>query len=218
MKTRILPEMTWAAIKENYYIGTLNVDGKAILVDKLSEAIECGEIDALVERCAKALYAGDTHAALINWSKNLSSQKTNMNKKEYFPSKALDEKRLTILTTYTSTHIAKTASGGRNPGKSYWAWTMEEILAVDLKDIKLLDSIYNNMASKKSKYPDDVEGDVDFANRFAKVSELRSTAKKLAKQEALVTPELLTKLTKGTGTKLNADETALLADLLKKML
>jgi len=220
--TKTTEDLTWQNLRENFFIGSIMVDGKEVHVDKLSEAIANGTMDALVEDCAKEYHNGSKHEVYKSMLRRLSSQLTNMNKRSFIPHKDIEMKRYNILNEYATKgrlateHDAQAAAGKTRA--SYWQWSMEDINALELTDLRTICSVYDNMRSKKSKEPDVIAQYPDFMARLDRVSEIRSNALRLSKQKKIELPDTLAaKLAKGSATTLSAAEIAQLAELVKAL-
>ena len=218
MSTKKITEaLTWNAIREHYYIGSVRTaDGKYVKVNNLQDAIDNGELLDEVKACAAKFHSGDLYAVLTQLSKNLSSQKTNMKKKAYDPNKDSEEIRWQLLRSFVDTQMSLCKSSVRNGSSSaYWSWSIEEIDAAG-DDIKTLSSVYNNMASRKSKYPEQI-GDMDeFCARMKYVSKKLSAVKKKASTPT-IDSSTIAKLSKGTKASLSAEEALQLAKLLESL-
>lgn len=221
--TKITNSLSWQNLKEAFPIGNMSImeSGvrKEVFVDNLTLAVQDGELDKLVVECADQFHDGDVYEVYKALSRNLSSQRTNMNKRSFIPNKNIEEKRYEILLDYVSgkmkSHKATMSTTGNS--KSFWQWTMDEINALELNDFRTIKSIYDNMMSKKSKYPELIESDSTFDARLAKISEMKSAATKLQKQGAIqIDSALAEKLAKG-ATKLTATEAAQITELLKAL-
>lgn len=214
---KVITELTWEALRNNYRIGTVKIGGKNIEVNELNEAIEDGTLDATMQKCADELHEGDLYSALLAFSRNLSSKATNMKKSTYSTTTKVDKIMYELLRDYTDKKMAEVKGSARSGNsKSYWQYTKEEIEAAD--SLQLITSIYNLMASMKSKYPELVAKVPDFEERKALVSKKKSEMLKALKNPAnTVGDTLMTKLAGGKKTTLSAEEAATLANLLAKL-
>lgn len=215
-KVRITEELRWAALKYRFYT-----------LEKLQEAIADGTLDAMIKNCADTLHGGDTRVVINAMRKNLSSQRTNMKKATYVPAENKDDwKRYELLWEYTgklAESIRPVVAGlpESTKAKARWMLTKEEMNAIDKYDFKTLDSIYQNMMSKKAKKPEDIVKVMtmeDFLDRLKHISALRSYAKAaMAKNnaKAQLSENLLNKLNKGGKTTLSAEEVEELLKLIK---
>jgi len=159
--TRITEKLSWSAMKENYFIGNrmteiLERDKKGnvilinnqpkvvkstVFVNELQEAIDNGTIDTLVKECADLYHAGNVQSVLTALAKNLDSQRCNMKKREYNPSKKTDEARLETLTNFVnSRRECKTRTAGKLP---QWAYGPTEIDAIE--DAAQLQKVINSI-------------------------------------------------------------------------
>lgn len=214
--TKITENLKWQSLKENFFIGSVKVDGKLVAVNNLDTAIEDGTIDALLLDCANELHDGDVYSALLAWSRNLSSQQTNM-KKDYHPDAKQDWSRYNSLRTFVDKKMAEVKGSTANGNaKAYWEYTMEEINA--LTDAKTIKSVYDNMRSKKSKYPTVVAAIADYEDRLVVISKKRNDLIAAEKSGiSKVDANLLAKLGKGNKATLSAQEAADLFAILAKL-
>lgn len=214
--TRITENLNWQSLKENFFIGNVKVDGKYVAVNNLDVAIEDGTIEALVVECANELHEGNLYAAYLAWNRNLSSQQTNM-KKGYNPDAEQDWMRFNSLRAYVTKRMAEIKGEANNGNsKAYWEYTMEEIEA--LTDAKTIKSVYDNMRSKKSKYPTVVAAIADYEDRLAVISKKRNELIAAEKSGINKVDEaLLAKLSKGNKATLSAQEAADLFAILAKL-
>lgn len=215
-KVRITEELRWAALKYRFYT-----------LEKLQEAIADGTLDAMIKACADTMHGGDTRVVVNAIRKNLSSQQTNMKKATYVPTENKDDwKRYELLWEYTgklAESIRPMVSGlpESTKAKARWMLTKEEMNAIKRDDFKMLDSIYQNMMSKKAKKPEDIVKVMtmeDFLDRLKHISTLRSAAKAAmatANVKAQLSENLLGKLNKGSKTTLSAEEVEELLKLIK---
>ena len=217
--TRLIEAMSWQSLKEKYFIGTMNINGKPEKINQLADAIEAGELDALVKECADKYHDGDIYQVYVAWSKNLSSMQTNMKKKAYIANADIEWTRYNVLRAFVTSRMEGLKGTGRaGNSKAYWQWTIEEIEAIPVEDLRTIKSVYDNMASKKSKYPELIEELDDFDARFAAATAKYSAAKKAAKAAQIsVDDSLLAKLTKGGSAVLTKAEAQQLAEILQKL-
>lgn len=205
--TRITSDLYWVALRYRFHT-----------IELLKNAIEDGTIEGMLKACAESVYGGEFKLAIDAMRKNLSSQQTNMKKASYVPIEAKDDwTRYELLWNYTGklAESVKPVIEGlpvSTKAKSRWQLTREEIESIPKNDFKALDSVYQNMQSAKSKYPEDVEAQIgmtEFMDRLAIVSKLRSAARAEVKAaENKVSDATLTKLSKGGKTTLTAAEVA----------
>lgn len=191
----------------------------------------------LVEDCANQIYDGnikdiEMHKAL--WNNLVSDKRTRFNNPEryfngYLPEKTLKLELVELIATILPDDGRKVAPKVADPetgmlSKSYWQYTEEDILAVT--DVKVLNSVYNNMASAKSKttmlenaakyFELDVDATEDLLGSLQKLAGQRRRA--LEKEEATpaLSETLAEKLAKGKHTVLSAAEVEELQRLLGK--
>ena len=217
--TRLIEAMSWQSLKEKYFIGTMNINGKPEKINQLADAVEAGELDAMVKECADKFHDGDVYQVYVAWSKNLSSMQTNMKKKAYIANADIEWARYNVLRAFVTSRMESLKGTGRaGNSKAYWQWTLEEIDAIPVEDLRTIKSVYDNMASKKSKYPELIKELDDFDARFAAATAKYSAAKKAAKEvQVSVDDSLLAKLTKGGSAVLSKAEAQQLAEILQKL-
>lgn len=187
MSTKLITEnLSWQYLKEHYHIGTVVVNGAPVKINELQEAIDDGTILSQIEQCADEFYGGDTKAVIDIMKRNVSSALCNTKKRPDTPTKARDLLRIDMVRSFLANLSATTvAKSTRNAsGKSYADWTMEEIMAVPLDDLRTLQSLRDNLASRLSKYPERIEDMDEFRLRYKTASERYSEAKRAAKQSA----------------------------------
>ena len=230
--TRLTEAMSWRALKERYFIGEMRINDKVEKINQLADAINNGEIDKMAAECAEQLHGGDLYSVYTAWSKNLSSMQTNMKKKPYLSNATAEWTRYNTLRDYVSKKMSELKGSGRSGNsKAYWQWTVEEINAIPVSDLRTIKSVYDNMASKRSKYPELVASDPTFAERSKAASVKYSAAKKYAAEQQAAEQEvkidkavlqkidksLLAKLSKGSNASLSKAEAAVLAEILKAL-
>lgn len=215
---RITNELYWVALRYRFYT-----------VEMLKTAIEDGTLEAMLKKCADEMYGGELKLAVDAMKKNLSSQQTNMKKAEVVAPEAKDDwKRYQLLWDYAlklSETIKPTVANlpATTKAKARWQLTKEEIDMIPKDDYNTLDSIYQNMMSKKSKKPEVIEetiGMKEFLDRLDYVSKLRSAAestKKVAATQLNVSETIMTKLGKGGKTTLTEAEVNELLTLFNKV-
>jgi hypothetical protein len=215
---RITKDLYWVALRYRFYT-----------VDMLKTAIEDGTFDAMLQKCADEMYNGEFKLAIAAMRKNLSSQQTNMNKAEVVAPEAKDDwKRFNLLWDYTTKLLEAIKPTVANlpeatKAKARWQLTKEEIDLIPKDDYNTLDSIYQNMMSKKSKKPEIIEETIGmkvFLDRLDYVSKLRSSAestKKVATQQLEVSATIMGKLNKGGKTTLSEKEVQELLALFSKV-
>lgn len=227
--TKVIEELKWQSLKERFFIGSRIVeelvrdtngnivikDGQPItrkvskFTNELQDAIEAGIMDELLQECADKLHNGDLRAALNAFKRNLSSTKTNMNKRDTV-SRA-DEIRLATLLEYTSKK--STPKDALGNGIPQWAYGPEQIDQIDDPDQlqKVINSISDVCSSKAygDRYVTHLGAnyrEVAKANR----AYARKRMKALAAAKNAISPELVAKLQKGSVRLSAADAAALL--------
>lgn len=214
-------ELSMQELTRAFYIGTITVNGVVTKVNELETAIQNGTILALIKECADKLHNGELKPVLDAMLKNLSDYKCRLYSKDFCPDRAQRIIRYNTLQEYVKSlamNEAKKVSTNKS-GKAYWQWTIEDIDSVDMSSetaYRTLKSVYDNMASRKSKYPETIEDLEEFNTRQkyvrAKMSELKETTSK-----PTVPASLLEKLNSAKAAKLSAEETAQLVELLSKL-
>lgn len=202
-----------------------SLKARFVTVEDLKRAISDGTLESMFKECAEELYAGDMKPVVDQFKRSLASKKTNMKKAVVVAPEHRDDKvRVEILWDYAekySTNLRPTVSNlpVETKAKARWQLTIEEINMIPADDTDTLQSIYDNMASKKAKYPDAIEDTIgmdEFILRFKTVSERLSKAKETAKAAKLVgskvSDDIAAKIK--SGKKLTAEE----ADQLLKLL
>lgn len=212
--TKISADLTWTALRYRFYT-----------LELLNQAIADGTLVAMIQECAATMHDGDTNEVVRILRKNLSSQRTNMNKATVVAIEARDDKkRYELLWNYTGTLAEATKSAKGNApastkAKASWQFTDEEIDAIAPDDFNTFKYLYDGMMSKKSKAPDDIMKETtmeEFLNRLAKVSTLKSNAKALKEKQGQISGTLLEKLNAGKSIKLTAEEAAELQKLFNR--
>ena len=135
-------------------LGRLDPDN---LADNFSKVF-----NALLVECANELYDGDTNNVVMHkalWNNLVADKRTRFNNPEryfngYLPEKNLKLELVELIATLLPDNARKVAPKSADPdtgklSKSYWQYTAEDIEAVT--DVKVLASVYNNLASAKSK-------------------------------------------------------------------
>lgn len=207
--------LTWKSLMERYPITTVKVDGKNIEVNALKDAIEDGTLIAEVEEAA-AGQGIETYDMLSRMARTLSSNLTNAKKRYDSPSKRATIARCELLRMFVKENMNK-LNAAKTDGKAMWRYTIEDIEAIPLDDIKKLTSVRDCMASELSKYPEKLHEGFHEAYAFAR--KRLSEANKLAKQAASTavlddsTLALVAKLKAGKN--LSKDDKAALATVLE---
>ena len=181
---KITENLSWNNLKSNYHIGTIMVNGEPMQVNQLQNAIEDGSMLKLIQDCADQMYNGDIVPVLKVMKHNLSSALCNTKKRPDTPTKFKDLTRIELMSSFLDGLVGKATVATRQnkAGKAYWTWSLEEIMAVPLSDVRTLQSIRDNMASAKTKYPERIEDMDDFMVRYKAASQRFSEAKKASKQ------------------------------------
>lgn len=157
-------------------------------LEELEAAVANGTIMKMIENCAEQLHGGDVKPAVLALRRNLSTKASNYHKAlrqdgYISPENRDDAKRYQILWDFTSTLVDDIKTVTEMPegikATARWCLSREDIAALP-RDYKTVDSIYQNMASKKAKKPEQIEesiGMTEFLERFKMVSALRSELK-----------------------------------------
>lgn len=217
---RTTENLSWTSLKERFPIGTVTVDKKEIKFNKLKDACDDGTIKGYIQECADEVYGGDFLRALMVFKKNLSSVYVNIKKRPGSATQQQDKARCELLREHCDALEAEAKQTRAIPCKAYWQWTMDEIKSIADDDVSTLASVYNNMASKRAKYPELVVTIEDFDERFKFVSAKKSAAekaKKLAASKPEIDQKLLAKVLKasdGGKVTINKEE----GEMLKKLL
>lgn len=207
--------LTWKSLMARYPAAIVKVDGKRVEVDALADAIEDGTLLREVNEAAEA-QGVETYDILRQMARILSSNLTNIKKRYDCPSKYSDLIRCEMLRTFVKANMLSINSRRTVGEKAKWKYSIEEIEAIPLDDVKQLKSIRDCMASKLCKYPDDIpEG---FQQIYAFACERYSAAKKAEKQANAIELDadmlaLLEKLKAGKN--LSKDDKAALATVLE---
>ena len=240
--TKTTMELSMKSLATRFYIGMVSIgEGKMVQVNSLKEAIDNGTLLAMIEDCAKQLHNGEIKPVLDAMLKNLSSYLCETNDmSKYFPDRNLRTVRYDLIQGYVKGLAidASAASSNKPVAKSYWQWSMEDIKSVDINAEgaeRLLKSIYDNLASAKTKYPALTNDGTEFAsfsvhyvvgqaeeswtfNAHAEKRALVTSMRNAIKNTTPVVSEaILAKLASGGVAKLTAIEAAELAVLLGKL-
>lgn len=218
--TKISENLSWQSLKDNFFVGKGHIEG----MKSLQEAINDGTILGMMQQCGNELHGGDIGPVVTAMKRNLSSKATNMRKSEYPHNMVADKLRWDMLYDFLYGLEAgkKSAAPGMpetTKGKSLWQLSIEEIEQIDKGDYKALDSVYQNMMSKKARKPEDIDDMKAYLDRLSRVSALRSAAGKLGKlKESMpaVSKGIVDKLSNGKKT-LTAAEAKELYDLLSQL-
>lgn len=170
--------LTWKGLYAKYPEATVKVEGRTVKVDALKDAIEDGTLLRDVTEAAEA-QGVSTYDMLRQMSRLLSSNLVNIRKRYDSPSKTKDLARCEMLREFVKNNM-DSINGTKAVGeKAKWKYTAEEIEAIPLSEVKLLKSIRDCMASKLSKYPDDIPD--GFQATYGVACERYSKAAKAAK-------------------------------------
>lgn len=192
-------------IKYSEYLAKNADDAKDNLFAYLNEAIKLD---------ADELHEGNVLIVLKAVKNNCVDDKKSRIKHAVYVT-LIDRKRalLEAMTEYVNMKLpTKSTSPTDIPnqhGKARWELTIEEIDALDAKDYKALDSVYQCMASKKAKYPEAIISSIGmdkFTERFQHVSAMRTAAKNADKMpKPTVSEDLMSKILEGKTRLTKAD-------------
>lgn len=216
--SKITEMLSWKYLASAFPIGSVKVDGEWVSSNGIKDAIEDGIIDTYVQECADKLHSGDVYSALLAWSKNLSSMRVNLNKAPRNVNSKNNEIMYSLLREYVTdrmTELKGTARGGN--AKPYWRYDLEDIAAIT--DVAVARSVYNNMASVNTKYPERAAEIADFAERRAAISAKKRMLEKAEKEgnQIEISESLIEKLNRGKNAHLSAEEAATIAKLLETL-
>lgn len=224
--TRISENLSWTALKENFYIGSITVGGQKLTVNKLQDAIDDGTLKQMLIECADEYHDGDLVAVLNILKRNLSSQLCNMRKRAsagYTSNYETDKIRYETLKTFVdglmSEHVKP--KSGISANKPQWAYGPEEIDQID--DPELLRKVINSIADPCS----DGKNPAPYIARFGEnyreivIANREYARERLAKLKAeaskpKVSDALQQKILNGNG-RLTKAELEELTELLKRL-
>lgn len=217
--TKITEGLTWSFIKANYFVGEAMINGNAVKVDELQNAIDDGTLLAEIKACAETMYNGDIVPVCKVMKHNLASARTNTKGRPDTPTKVKDLAKIEKLWAYCSSLVESAGATRANnkSGKSYWTWSTEEIEAVPLSDVRTLKSIRDNMASVKAKYPEKIEDMDEFLDRYDVACKRYSEANKASKKGGVDADEAERLIKALKGSRISRADKEALAEILKNI-
>lgn len=212
-----VPEnLTWESLEKRYPNMTIVVDKKPVHIDALPEAIADGTLLKEFEEAADNMGV-ELDALLRRFKMNLSSTKTNARKAADTPDKTKTLKRVELLENFAAEARGsiKKATGR----KSYWEWSVDEVLAVPLENVSLLKSIRDNKASKQCNHLDDLPDwfDESYVTACRRYSEANALQKNGTKQVELDAAGLALVQKLKDGGNMSKKDKAALVDLLGQL-
>ena len=181
----MIKELTWQALEAEFRIRTKN----GVKENELAEAIQAGEILALLQKCADELHNGDFTSVVRAFRRNLSSVKCNKVKNDSF--RSVDRERYALLEAYTAQFVEKVSTN--KFGKAKVNFNRDDIMTLE-GNYEELRKLYNVFADRKSKSPDKITDMVEFKDNFELIKRLKAEAKKA---ESAVTEDILVRLKEG---------------------
>ncbi len=236
--TKLTESLHWSSLKENFPIGMRSsevlqrdkndkiilVDGNPVVVkinkfaNELQTAIDDGRIDALVAEAAKLYHAGDTQGVINALAKDVSSKRCHLKDMYDGSARHIDEIMLDTLDKYIQSR--RTSATRTTDGLPQWAYGKTELDAIDdpAKLQKIINSINDVCCGKAGgsyiKYLGEDYLTVAKANReYARKRRAILLAKK---DEVVVDPEILAKLSKTGKVTLTAEQAAAVMKLLNR--
>lgn len=211
MANKLSNELTLAAIAIKYDV---NANG----IDRLTKAIEAGEIQEMLQNCADSMYGGDMKPVMVQFNRNLSSQRCT----RHITDTASRNRANMVEALWNMTHNG--TSDGRQ-SRAGFAYTKDEVDALVAKgDVAELQRFYNNIHSLVSKsisglamsQLDDQQRNRLEVKEYAseKLSALKASKKAAGVNKTEVSDKLLGKLQGGKATSLSKAEVAELLKLL----
>ena len=209
-------------MKKSFITEDLRIDylEKEFHFDEFVKAINDGVIQERIVKCAADMHDGDVMTVLRAVNKCVDSKRCNLKKSQQSKSIVQETKRMdmfkdylvSLYPVYTNKSVARSAGGN----KPYYAVTFEEIADISLDDTSTLQSIYDCMASLKSKYPERIEDMAEFEARRIAVRDRLKMSKDKAKGVPVhedetvleISDELVDKLTSEKGASLTKAQVA----------
>lgn len=199
----------------------IKYDVNAHGIDKLTEAIEAGEIMGMLRECADTMYGGDMRPVMAQFNRNLSSQRCTRK----IVDTASKNRAAMVEALWVMTH--SDAVKGAPKARAGFRYTTDEVDALAASgNVEELQRFYNNIHSIVSKsisglamsQLDDRQKDRMAVKEYAseKLSALKASKKASSINQAEVSEKLLGKLTSGKATNLSKSEVAELLKLLGK--
>lgn len=209
-------------MKKSFITEDLRIDylEKEFHFDEFAKALTDGVIKERIVKCAADMHDGDVMTVLRAVNKCVDSKRCNLKKSQQSKTIVQETRRMdmfkeylvSLYPEYTNKSVARTAGGN----KPYYAVSHEEIAAISLDDTSTLQSIYDCMASLKSKYPERIEDMAEFEGRRIAVRDRLKMSKDKAKgvpvheEETVIeiSDELVAKLTTDKGASLTKAQVA----------
>lgn len=199
----------------------IKYDVNANGIGKLIEAIEAGEIMAMLKDCADSMYGGDMKPVMAQFNRNLSSQRCTRK----IVDTASKNRAAMVEALWAMTHSA--AVKGTPKARAGFQYTTDEVDALVAKgDVEELQRFYNNIHSIVSKsisglamsQLDDKQRARIEIKEYAseKLSMLKASKKAGSINQSEVSDKLLSKLQGGKGASLSKAEVAELLKILGK--
>lgn len=215
-------------MKRTFITEDLRLDNldKEFHLNEFEEALKNGVIKERIVACATELHDGDVMTVLRAINKCVDSKRCNLKKAQQSKSIVEAKARMDMFKDYLTAlypeYNGKTKSHNNGGNKPYHAMTLEEINAISLDDVQTLQSIYDCMASMKSKYPERIEDPAEFETRRITVRDRLKMSKDKAKglpvhdDEAVfeLSDALIAKLTNEKGASLTKAQVAELRKVL----
>lgn len=213
-------------LQRRFFIGErMDDDGNGKLITKkvnlLKYALEDGSFLALVNQCANDMHNGDVRPVYAALKRNIQSKQSHLRKEKidgtYNPRSPYETEFCTMLDEFIDKQLNALPEKSEDPmfavtnGLARWKLSIADIDKFDKSDVETFRSIYNNMATAKSRMVDQIvehywtevkkdakglakdkqlvsedrkdeaEAVRDFQVRYAYVSKLKSAAEKSAK-------------------------------------
>ncbi len=200
--------------------------GGAVDVEAFAKVLEDGSLKAMIQECADAMHGGNIEPVVKRMIENCQSKvctdKNRVQNTVVRSSSKANEMLLEYLKGLRGARPVKGDRTGLSSNRAKWDLTREEIESI--QDYETLRKIRNCMASHKSKdlsglLEDDLtEKDKEFLKvyEFAceRLKTLKVTGNQEAKQEVVLSEDLLAKLQSGKAATLSK---AQVAELLKAL-
>lgn len=202
--------------------------GGAVDVEAFTKVLEDGSLKAMIQECADAMHGGNIEPVVKRMIENCQSKvctdKNRVQNTVVRSSSKANEMLLEYLKGLRGARPVKGDRTGLSSNRAKWDLTREEIESI--QDYETLRKIRNCMASHKSKdlsglLEDDLtEKDKAFLKvyEFAceRLKTLKVTGNQEAKQEVVLSDDLLAKLQSGKATTLSKAQVAELLKVLGK--
>lgn len=212
-----VPEnLTWEGLDKRYPNMTVLVDKKPVHINPLPEAIADGTLLKEFQEAADNMGI-KLDDLLKRFKMNLSSRKSRTNDAPDTPDKTKTLRRVELLENFVDEARLniKKASGK----KSKWEYTIEEIEAIPLENVRLLKSIKDCKATKQSTDLDRLPDwfDATYVAASKRYSQAEALAKSGTKQVELDADGLALVQKLKNGSSMSKKDKAALVDLLKQL-